>query len=62
MWIISVEDLIVMKLLWVKDSFSDLRTKDIRNLFQTAETLDTVYIEKWIKQLNLQKIYKKVKE
>lgn len=62
MWIISVEDLIIAKLIWAKDTYSELQLKDIRNLFKTVEDLDLTYIEDWVKRLNLHLIYKKARE
>lgn len=60
-WLISLEDLILAKLLWVKDSFSELQIKDVRNLIQTNPGLDWKYLEKWVGQLGLDSIYQKAR-
>jgi len=61
MWLISAEDLILAKLLWAKDSYSEMQIIDVRNLMITVKNLDREYIMKWILQLGLDEIYQKVK-
>ncbi|MCK4401822.1 hypothetical protein KAW08_05925 [bacterium] len=61
MQFISAEDLILAKLLWAKDSYSEMQLRDVENLIETANNLDLKYIENWISKLDLKKIYKKVK-
>ena len=58
-WIVALEDLIISKLLWAKDSFSDLQLRDVRNLLQSAKNLDTVYINTWVQTLDLSNVYEK---
>ncbi len=60
-WMISLEDLVIAKLLWAKDSLSELQLRDVKNLLLTAGNLDTVYLDQWIGRLSLKEIYKKVK-
>ena len=57
-WFISPEDLVISKLNWAKDSLSEIQLKDVRNLIETVDNLDLKYIDKWISQLDLEKIYK----
>ena len=59
--IVSPEDLIISKLFWAKDSFSDLQLRDVQNLRSTIKNLDEQYIELWVKKLDLETVYKKVK-
>ena len=59
MWFISPEDLILAKLLWAKDSQSEMQLHDVRNIFRTSRNLDKTYIAKWIPQLGLEEIHKK---
>jgi hypothetical protein len=61
MWFISPEDLIISKLLWAKDSLSEMQLKDVRNLIKTVDKLDLKYIDNWIGQLRLEGLYKKVR-
>ncbi len=60
-WLISAEDLILAKLLWAKDSFSELQLNDVRHLLKTVETLERDYLDKWILGLDLVKIYERAK-
>ena len=60
-WIISPEDLIISKLNWAKDSMSELQLRDVRNMLECEEILDFKYIEKWIQQHSLEKVYEKIK-
>ena len=55
--LISLEDLIIAKLLWAKDSLSDLQLGDIRNLLNSTKSIDQKYLKKWIKRLELERIF-----
>jgi hypothetical protein len=59
-WIITIEDLIISKLLWAKDSKSDMQFKDIRNLLNVDR--DDGYFENWIKKLDLSETLRLSKE
>lgn len=59
-WIISKEDLILSKLLWAKDSLSELQFRDIKNLMRTG--FDENYTEKWIEQLGIFESYFRCKK
>lgn len=58
MWFISAEDLVISKLIWAKDSHSEMQLKDVRNLIKTVDKLDLKYINNWIRELGLEQIYK----
>ena len=58
MWFISAEDLILAKLLWTKDTHSEIQLQDISNLLRTIQNLDTKYINEWVEKLELVSIYK----
>jgi len=62
MCFISPEDLVISKLSWARDSFSEMQLKDVRNLIETVDNLDLKYIDKWISQLGLEQICKKAKQ
>lgn len=59
-WVVSSEDLIISKLYWAKDSFSQLQIGDIRKLMTSVKNLDLDYINKWIQKLGLSAIFAKV--
>lgn len=59
-WTITKEDLILSKLNWAKSSASEMQIRDVANLI--AGEYDFTYVQKWIKELNLEEIWQKVLE
>ena len=53
MWIVSLEDLILSKLWWSKDSLSEMQIADVKNLLYSANNIDNAYIGKWAGKMNL---------
>jgi len=51
-YIVSPEDLLLSKLIWIQQIQSNLQLEDIKNLSE-IEPLDREYINNWIKELNL---------
>ncbi len=51
-WIVSPEDLLLSKLIWIQHIQSALQMEDIKNL-SSIENLDWLYIDYWIKKLKL---------
>ena len=51
-WVVSVEDLILSKLIWIQDYQSGQHKIDIEHLI-TDNELDMVYINDWLTRLNL---------
>ena len=51
-WVISIEDLIIAKLIWIQQLQSDTQIMDIENLLLYPEK-DIEYIRKWIGKLEL---------
>ena len=56
-YIISPEDLILSKLIWTKDSISEIQIRDVSNLISCVKHLDLKYLEFWIKKLELDELY-----
>lgn len=54
-YIVSKEDLIISKLIWFKDSESELQKRDIVNLISTK--YDKNYLYEWIEKLNLKDVF-----
>ena len=52
MWVISLEDLIIAKLIWIQDYQSDRQMEDIQALLENKD-LDRSYMLSWINNLNL---------
>ncbi len=59
-YVVSLEDLIISKLYWAKDSLSEIQINDILNLMESG--FDQSYVEKWCSYLNLNDILKKVRD
>ena len=59
-FIVSIEDLIISKLLWSKDSRSDFQINDIKNLLK--EKIDLEYLEKWIGELGIEDFYREISD
>lgn len=51
-WMITAEDLILSKIQWIQQVFSEKQAQDIRALLQTPD-LDLSYLQSWKTQLNL---------
>ena len=51
-WIVSLEDLILSKLIWIQEYKSDRQIDDIKNLLLN-EKADLAYIKNWCKLLDL---------
>jgi len=53
-WVVSSEDLIISKLLWASDSFSELQIRDVTNIVAyQGDKLDWEYINYWVKELGI---------
>ncbi len=51
-YVVSPEDLLISKLIWIQDFQSAVQIEDIKSLV-VVDNLDWIYISKWIKQLKL---------
>jgi hypothetical protein len=51
-YVVSPEDLLISKLIWIQDLQSAVQMEDIRNLTE-INNLDWIYISKWISTLKL---------
>jgi hypothetical protein len=56
-YIITLEDLIISKLNWAKDSLSEKQLTDVENLLQNAYDVD--YVKNWADKLGVFHLYKK---
>ncbi|WP_284452516.1 hypothetical protein [Parachlamydia acanthamoebae] len=59
-WIVAPEDLIISKLFWAKDSFSEIQIRDVKNLISSITHLDYPYIREWVRKLELNSIYERL--
>ncbi len=58
--IVSPEDLILSKLVWAKQSESELQLRDVRNMALFAQGIDKTYLAKWSKELGVEELLKRV--
>ena len=56
LWVVSKEDLILSKLVWAKDSNSELQLRDIKNLLSLQADVD--YMQEWAKKLGVLSLLK----
>ncbi len=59
-FIVSIEDLIISKLVWSRQSRSDFQIKDIKNLLK--EKIDLEYIEQWVGKLGIDGFYREISD
>ena len=52
MFVISAEELLIIKLMWIQELQSAIQMEDIKTLLQ-VKNLDLNYMHHWIKELNL---------
>jgi len=52
-WMVALEDLILSKLIWIQQIFSDQQALDIENLIEKNPDLDRAYLVAWVKKLRL---------
>ena len=57
-WIVSLEDLILSKLFWAKDSRSELQLRDVRNLLHSD--CDLEYLHSRAKTLSVEQLLEEV--
>ena len=52
MWVVSLEDLILSKIIWIQEYQSERQMEDIKNLLRN-DTADMAYIRDWCQSLGL---------
>jgi hypothetical protein len=56
MWMIAPEDLVLSKLVWAKDSRSELQFRDVRSIITLQPDLDWAYMTGWAIRLTVAKL------
>lgn len=59
-WIVAPEDLILSKLVWVKNSGSELQFRDARQMMALKD-IDETYLQKWSRTLGVDDLMKRAK-
>ena len=60
LWIVSIEDLILSKLLWSRESRSEQQPRCVKLLL--AAPLDRAYLDRWVAQLGLDRWLREVRD
>ena len=58
-WIATREDLVLAKLLWARDSRSDVQLRDVRNL--ASGELDEAYVSAWVERLGVRALWEELR-
>lgn len=58
-WIVSREDLILSKLLWARDSESELQLRDVKSLLE--DTSDQTYLNTWAADLGVSDLMERLR-
>lgn len=59
-FLVALEDLILSKLDWAKESRSQTQLGDVRNLLKSVHGLDTACLNHWAERLGLATLYQEV--
>lgn len=54
------EDLILSKLVWMKESGSEMQRRDVARVVQDVGGLDRVYIERWAQELGVTTLWHEI--
>ncbi len=57
--IVAPEDLILSKLVWAKDSNSELQLRDVQEILAAQARLDNDYLDKWSEELGVMDLLRK---
>lgn len=60
LFLVAPEDLILSKLVWAKDSRSEVQLTDVRNVLASVEKLDRDYLATWADRLSVASLYREV--
>jgi|SRR5919108_6044522 hypothetical protein len=62
LYLVAPEDLILSKLVWAKESRSEVQLNDVRNLLKSVKGLNRRYLARWAKELEVEALYGEVKQ
>lgn len=60
--VVSIEDLVLSKLVWGKPSGSEMQLRDVRQIISTVAELDWKYMKKWAAVLGIDSLLEKVRQ
>jgi len=59
-WVVSPEDLILSKLVWAKDTRSEIQLRDVRRIITDQPSLDFPYLNRWGSLLGVGELLREV--
>jgi hypothetical protein len=59
-WVVAPEDLVLSKLVWVRNSGSELQFRDVRQMMAHKD-IDDAYLQKWSRALGVDDLVKRAK-
>jgi hypothetical protein len=59
--VVAPEDLLLSKLVWAKESGSEVQLRDARNLLDSVGSLDWAYVSRWARDLTVGDLLKEVR-
>jgi hypothetical protein len=62
MWLVAPEDLVLSKLVWARESRSELQLRDVRELIAMSAALDWRYVEQWATELGVGNLLREVRQ
>lgn len=60
--VVAPEDLILSKLVWARESNSELQLRDVNQMLAQLEDLDHEYLSRWSEKLEVESLLKKAQE
>lgn len=57
---VAPEDLVISKLVWMKESGSEVQRRDVQRLVEAVRDLDRQYIERWVAELTVLSLWREV--
>lgn len=61
LWLVSPEDLLLSKLMWARETRSEVQLRDVRSLIGSVRELDWPYIERWAADLVVSDLLREVR-
>jgi len=61
-WFVAPEDLVLSKLVWMRDSSSEIQRRDVEDLLSSVDDLDYQYVDRWAHELDVVKTWQEVSD
>lgn len=61
-WFVAPEDLVLSKLLWMRDSGSEVQRRDVEALVSSVGDLDRAYVTRWASELGVLETWHEVSD